>query len=912
MGRGFDPRGRSPSEPAGPPVRRPGPRAYLARVRVDPKALVRRLDPLCQRALESAVLLAVSRQHYEVTVEHVVRKLLDETEGDLPIVFRHFEVHPPRLVAAVEAVLEGMTRGNTGRPVFSPLLFTWIEDATLLATIEMGLDRVRSGHLLTALVERPGRTGIVDHTDELFKVDGDRLRRELLELAAGSSEESALRAPDAPLGAGALRAAGGSADEAALSRFTIDVTARARAGEIDPVRARDAEIRQMVDVLTRRRKNNPILIGEAGVGKTAVVEGFALRLVADDVPEPLRGTRILNLDLGLLQAGAGVKGEFENRLKEVLREVDAALVPTIVFIDEAHTLIGAGGPKGGTDAAQLLKPALARGELRTIAATTFSEYKKYIEKDPALERRFQPIVVEEPSVAEALVMLRGVRAKFEAHHGVHLLDEAVEAAVHLSDRFITGRHLPDKAVDLLDTACARVAVGQSSKPGALDDLERRLEALDTALAAMDQDATKAGVERPTEVAALEAERAEVDAERVALEKRWTRQRDAVAKVWAAQEAVAEAHGDRPKARKKLDAALRRLAKLQAKAALVHLHVDADVVAQVVSDWTGIPVGSMVKDEVTRLLHLERDLRRRVVGQDAALEAIATRLRAAKVGLAPPKQPLGVFLLVGPSGVGKTETGLALAELLFGGERFVVTVNMSEFMEKHTVSRLIGSPPGYVGYGEGGVLTEAVRHRPYSVVLLDEVEKAHPEVLNLFHQVFDKGMLADGEGRVVSFENTVIVMTSNLGTGLIERAFEQDEPPHAEALQGDLRQVLQQHFRPALLGRMTVVPYRTLSDDILRAILDLKVDRIRRRLAAEHGLSLKVTRAAKSAVLARCQDRASGARALDRVLDQTVLPRISQELLAHLAGGDVPSTVTLGATRNALTFRFGGGPPSPAR
>jgi type VI secretion system protein VasG len=903
-------------------------------VRVDPKALVRHLDAVARRALEDGVALAVARTHYEVTVEHVLRRLV-ESQGDLPLVLRHFDVHAGRILAALDEVLEGMKTGNTGRPVFSPLLFSWFEDAYLVAAVEQGAQEVRAGHLLLALLMRPGRSALLGHTDELDKIDVEALRRELPQIVAGSAEEprAAASGPGGP-GRAVPRGVDAAAEEA-LRRFTIDVTARAAAGAIDPVLARDAEIRQMIDVLTRRRKNNPILIGEAGVGKTAVVEGFALRVASDDVPEPLRGVRVLNLDLGLLQAGAGVKGEFENRIKQVIHEVETALVPTIVFIDEAHTLIGAGGPAGGSDAAQLLKPALARGQLRTIAATTLREYKKYIEKDAALERRFQPITVAEPSVADAIVMLRGVKAKFEAHHGVHVLDDAVRAAVELSDRYISGRQLPDKAVDLLDTACARVSVGQSSKPPQLDDLERRLAQLDTAIAAVERDEEVAMVVASADPVALRAERARLRDEHEALAVRWQQEREAVARVRERQRAVQEAASAAPdpapeppappratvaELRAALGQALAELGALQRERAMMHLHVDARVVARIVSDWTGIPVGNVLRDELTRLLELEDGLRRRVVGQDEAIGMLARRIRAAKAGLSPPQQPIGVFLLVGGSGVGKTETGLALAELLFGGERMVVTVNMSEFMEKHTVSRLIGSPPGYVGFGEGGVLTEAVRHHPYSVVLLDEVEKAHPEVMNLFHQVFDKGMLADGEGRVVDFKNTVLVMTSNLGTELIERelagrAAGSPGPDFGELIE-KLRPVLLQYFRPALLGRMTVVPYLPLPPEVLRTIIDMKLEKIGRRMAAEHGLRLEVTPAAREAILRRCDDPSSGARNIDHVLEQAVLPRISEEILSRMAAGEPLEVLTLGAgARQELTFTLGAagaGAPTRAR
>ncbi|MEZ4335663.1 MAG: type VI secretion system ATPase TssH [Sandaracinaceae bacterium] len=874
-------------------------------MRVDPKALVRRLNARCRVALENGVASTVQRTHYEVTPEHVLRQLVDDPGGDVAAIFKHYEVHTERVVAALEATLEAMRKGNTSRPVFSPFLFTWFEDAWLFASAELGAREVRSGHLLAALFARPGRTGIESHTDELDKIPADDLRRELEKIVEGTEEDvpslADAPAPSGRPGAAAARAAG----EEALARFTIDVTARAAAGEIDPVLARDHEIRQLMDVLTRRRKNNPILIGEAGVGKTAVVEGFALRVAHDDVPDALKGIRLLNLDLGLLTAGAGMKGEFENRLKQVIHEVRSATVPTIVFIDEAHTLIGAGGAAGGTDAAQLLKPALARGELRTIAATTFSEYKKYIEKDPALERRFQPITVAEPSVADATIMLRGVKTKFERHHGVHVLDAAVEAAVRLSDRYITGRLLLDKAVDLLDTACARVAVGQTATPAKLDDLTRRLATLDTAIAAIERDRTEALVERAEELAALEKERKRVERDHHALDKEWEQQKKAL-------ERVRERLAAEPPDEAALRDALEKLAATQGDDPLVHLHVDPPVVAQIVSDWTGVPLGNMVKDELAQLLSLEKDLQKRIVGQDAAIGTIARRIRASKASISPPHQPIGVFLLVGPSGVGKTETGLALASLLFGGERFVVTVNMSEFMEKHTVSRLIGSPPGYVGYGEGGVLTEAVRHRPYSVVLLDEVEKAHPDVMNLFHQVFDKGVLADGEGRVVDFKNTVIVMTSNLGTEAIEAAVGTGTSD-AHALVEAVRPVLLSRFKAALLGRMAVVPYLPLPAEVLRTIIDMKLGRIGERLLSEHGVRLRITAAAREAILARCDDPSSGARNIDHVLGESVLPRISEGLLARMTEGEIPERLTLGAKKNGeITLRFGEAPKRPKR
>ena len=691
---------------------------------------------------------------------------------------------------------------------------------------------------------------------------------------------------------------------------------------MDPVLGRDHEIRQMIDVLTRRRKNNPVVVGEAGVGKTAVVEGFAQRVAAGDVPSSLKGVRVRTLDLGLLQAGAGVKGEFENRLKAVIQEVQAATTPTILFIDEIHTLIGAGGAAGTGDAANLLKPPLARGELRTIGATTLSEYKKYIEKDAALERRFQPLHVDEPSPAVAVTMLRGVKEKFEQHHGVRVLDRAIEAACTLADRYISGRQLPDKAVDVLDTACARVAIGQSSKPGALDDLERKIANLNTAISALEEDAEHALDDRAEEHSKLKAERDETERMRAELHARWSRELEAVQGIRELQKELAEAKArsdapapgaggdgqaaqpprDPAELREKIEKATRELEAMQGETPLVQLHVGPKVIGQVVSDWTGIPAGKMMRDELAQVLALEDRLRERVVGQDQAIDAIARKIRASKAGLQAPSQPIGVFLLVGPSGVGKTEISTAIADLLFGGERFMVTVNMTEFMEKHSISKLIGSPPGYVGYGEGGVLTEAVRHRPYSVVLLDEIEKADPEVMNLFYQVFDKGTLADGEGRIVDFKNTVVMMGSNLASDLIMKAFESDEAPSSEKLIELIRPTLQKWLKPALLGRMTIVPFFPLGPEVMRLITDMKLRRVGKRLEESHGIAFEVSPAARDALARRCTDSESGARNIDHMIDQTILPQISLQLLEHMAAGQMPKRVMLGANDDG-DFRF---------
>ncbi|RJP32378.1 MAG: type VI secretion system ATPase TssH, partial [Phycisphaerales bacterium] len=734
---------------------------------------------------------------------------------------------------------------------------------------------------------------------------------------------------------------GGGVEGTALAQFTTDVTAKAEAGQIDPVFGRDAEIRQMIDIFGRRRKNNPILVGEPGTGKTAIVEGLALRIVGGDVPPSLQGVKLITLDLGLLQAGASVKGEFENRLKNVIKEIKASETPVITFIDEAHTLIGAGGPAGGGDAANLLKPALARGELRTVAATTWAEYKKYFEKDAALERRFQLVRCEEPSVEVATVMLRGLKDKYEKHHKVVILDEAVSEAAALSNRYISGRFLPDKAVDLLDTAAARVASSLTTRPAALETVDRDLGHLDTAIRAVERDfAAGAILDGEARLDEMHKAREALVAKREQLEQKWQAEIAAVRKfhelrgrlpAFAGRDADGRAAGDgktagggdgdgkagtKPAApaaavdeaalRVEIDRAAKEIEAAQGESPMVYAQVDAAAVASVVADWTGIPVGNMVKDEIEATLHMEERLRARVVGQDHAIAVIADKLRTSKSGLGNPDQPLGVFLCVGPSGVGKTETALCVAELLFGGERFTVTINMSEFMEKHTVSQLKGSPPGYVGYGEGGVLTEAVRQRPYSVVLLDEVEKAHPDVMNLFYQVFDKGTLADGEGRVINFRNTVVFMTSNIGTDVIQGICESGEEFGIETLKESIYPQLREHFKPALLARMNIVPYLTIGPEVMKMIARLKVGKLARRLRQAHDMELEVTDAAYDQIASRCDQVDVGARNVDHILDQSILPKLSRLLLEQMTHETMPAKATIDADQaGEFAFEFSG-------
>jgi type VI secretion system protein VasG len=851
------------------------------------KSLFRRLNRYCTRSLEAAAGQCVSRGHYDVCVEHVLAQLLEDSTCDICAILRHFEIESARVQKNLQRILESLKSGNSGRPMFSPRLLDWIEESWVIGSVDLNLTEIRSGVLLAALVRNFGRYFAGEELHSLESIRLEELQRRFFEITAGSSEHTTAQAKTA------ASAAVPTADTA-LGKFTIDFTARAHAGEIDPVLGRDREIRQMIDILARRRKNNPIVVGEAGVGKTAVVEGLALRIVQDDVPLVLKDVRLISLDLGLLQAGAGVRGEFENRLKSVIAEVKASPKPIVLFIDEAHTLIGAGGAPGGGDAANLLKPALARGELRTIAATTWSEYKKYFEKDAALARRFQPVVLEEPSADDAVTILRGLREKYEQSHKVHILDEAVVAASHLSSRYISGRQLPDKAVDLLDTAAARVKIGLNSRPDELEFKQTGIRTLERERDALERDA-KAGAAVATEtLSQLDKKIASEKEQCQELETRWKIERDAAEHVISLREQLYEAKNSQDAASLKaeLEQARAALEKARSGNALVSLDVNPDIIAKVVADWTGIPVGKMIKDEARTILNLRSRMAERIKGQDDALEMLARGIRAAKAGLSNPSTPIGVFLFVGPSGVGKTEAALTLADTLFGGERFTVTVNMSEFQEKHTVSRLIGSPPGYIGFGEGGVLTEAVRQRPYSVVLMDEVEKADPEVMNLFYQVFDKGRLSDGEGRLIDFKNTVIIMTSNLGTDLITAmGAEQPRPPVEEVIAA-IRPVLSRHFKPALLARMTIVPFYPIAKDAMKAIVELKLGQLGKRLLQNHAIVLEYPPQVVEQIAHRCTEVETGARNIDHMMQGALLPKISSEILEKMAEGNLPEKMEI--------------------
>ena len=871
-------------------------------VSVDIKSLLRRMNSYCTNSLEGAAGLCVSRTHYEVTVEHMMTKLLEDQQADLSLILRHFEIDAGRFRKALSDSLEIYKTGNAAKPVFSPLLLEWMQEAWLTASVDLDEARIRSGALLLSFLNHPHQFANGGYVDLLGEISRDALMSGFWDMVKGSSEKT-IRTTEEE----GVAAAPGEAT--ALKRFCTDFTEKAAAGEIDPVFGRDREIRQMVDILARRRKNNPIVVGEAGVGKTAVVEGLALRVVEGDVPELLSDVSIVGLDMGLLQAGAGMKGEFENRLKSVMNDIKASEKPIILFIDEAHTLIGAGGTAGMSDAANLLKPALARGELRTVAATTWSEYKKYFEKDAALARRFQLVKLDEPSEEIAKLILRGLKEKYEAAHNVVVRDDAIEAAAEMSSRYISGRQLPDKAVDLLDTSAARVKVLLSAKPDVVEDQERRIQALTRELDAIARD-KQHGIDVDTErVETLTGEKGELEKRLEETRKRWLEEQALANRVIEIRKRLVEASQageDIETIKAELDQSSEALEKIQGDAPLVRTEVDPDVVAKVVSDWTGIPLGKVMRDEARNIINLEENLQQRIKGQDEALGVIAQTVKAAKSGLKDPNQPLGVFLLVGPSGVGKTETGLAVADLLFGGEGFMVTINMSEFQEKHTVSRLIGSPPGYVGYGEGGVLSEAVRQRPYSVVLLDEVEKGHPEVMNLFYQVFDKGMLADGEGREIDFKNTVIFLTSNLATDVVTEMCSGEEPPPLEVFGSAIRPILSNHFKPALLARMNVIPYKILSPDILKDIVMLKLNKLVARMNQTHKIGLSYSPAVVDQIAARCTEVETGARNIDYIMNGSVMPRMSQEILTYMMTGEMPSAVTLDLDENGgFTVVFGG-------
>ena len=876
-------------------------------VAIDLKSLISRLDEHCRRALEAAAGLTMSRTHYNVEIEHWLMKLAEGTDTDFAAIFRQYDVDHGRFVVDLNKALDKMKTGNSRAPSLSPEIVDLGKQAWLLASVEHGLSRIRSGHLLWALLadETLARRAR-EASGQLMKIQPETLKRDLLSVTSNSiAAQTAPSAVDGPTpeaggGDGVVRPAG----SAALDQFTQDLTAKARAGKIDPVLGRDFEIRQAIDILTRRRQNNPILTGEAGVGKTAVVEGLAIKIAEGDVPESMKNVTLRTLDLALLQAGAGMKGEFEQRLKGVIDEVKASPKPIIIFIDEAHTLIGAGGQAGQNDAANLLKPALARGELRTIAATTWAEYKKYFEIDAALTRRVQGVKVEEPSEPMAIAMIRGLTATLEKHHKTRILDEAICEAVRLSARFIPSRQLPDKAISLIDTACARVAMSQAAVPAPIEDRRRRIDLIDTELGILDRELSTGGAHE-ARIAEITEEKLKTQNELAALEIRFETEKKLAGDIWTVRTKIEskEDTGDKTVLRAELNKLNEELKTLQGENPLIFPVVDGQAVAEIVESWTGIPAGRMQSDEIHTVLKLKEAMEARIVGQPHALEAVAQAIRTSRAKLTDPRKPIGVFLMVGTSGTGKTETALTLANLLYGGEQNLTTINMTEFKEEHKVSLLMGSPPGYVGYGEGGILTEAVRRRPYSVILLDEMEKAHPGVQDVFFQVFDKGNMKDGEGRDIDFKNTVLIMTSNAGTDLIDKLFADPETaPDASGLAEALRPELMKYFKPAFLGRVTIVPYFPLSEEVIKQIVKLQLNKIGKRVKDAYRAEFSYDPELVDTIAARCKESSSGARNVENILSRTLLPELSAEVLSRLAAGEAIDRVSVGIAPEG-SFRY---------
>ncbi|WP_353516782.1 type VI secretion system ATPase TssH [Vibrio parahaemolyticus] len=865
-------------------------------ININLSSLIQRLHPIAKVALEDAAALAVSEKANEVQIEHYLLSLLERPNSDFDVLLSHFDCSENLLRQSVRSTLDTNAKGNGSKPVFSALLIEWLQESWLVSSLDLSETQIRSGALLLTLVSNPLRYGQHGYASILEAVNPDSLKRNFAELTSYSIEAQVATSEKTQA----------REDGSALSKFTTDFTGKAREGEIDPVFCRDQEIRQIVDILARRRKNNPIAVGEPGVGKTAVVEGLALKIVQGDVPDNLKGVELYGLDMGLLQAGASVKGEFEKRLNAVLDEVKNSPTPIILFIDEAHTLVGGGNQAGGSDAANLLKPALARGEVKTIAATTWSEYKKYFEKDPALARRFQLVKLDEPSPEQAALIIRGLRPAYEKSHNVYVRDDAITAAAALSARYISGRQLPDKAIDVLDTACARVNISLNAIPASVETLQQELAAQQRELEALERDALQQTGDKhslaniPDLKLAMETTKEELAEQEV----QWHKEKEQIQEMIALRSRLHElvfgkvneeelvvdedseqdvspyTEMDEEAVRIAISACQEQLDAIRNGNSLVHFEVGPDEVSHVISDWTGIPMGKMLQDEAETTLKLKESLTQSIKGQEYAIDALSEGIQTAKAGLGNPDAPTGVFLLVGPSGVGKTETARAIADQMFGGERFMTTINMSEFQEKHTVSRLIGSPPGYVGYGEGGMLTEAVRQRPYSVVLLDEVEKADPEVLNLFYQVFDKGTLNDGEGRTIDFKNTLIIMTSNLATHEIESLVHQSKDIDANIIAEAIRPTLNQHFKPALLARMSVLPFVPLSDEAMTEIIHHKLNKVSQRLQSHHKLSLSYEESLVDFVLGNCRLAETGARNIDAVINRQLLPQLSTQLLVH--------------------------------
>jgi type VI secretion system protein VasG len=879
-------------------------------------ALFGKLNVVAYKAIESATVFCKLRGNPYVEMVHWFHQILQRPDGsDLHAITRHFELDAARLAQDFIEALDRLPRGASSISDLSAHMEDSTERAWVWASLKFGATRIRTGHLLVAMLKTPGLKGqVAAMSRELAKINADTLVENLAKVTAGSPEEM-LSPVEGPFTSGAQpgEASGALAPaqmgkQEALERFTVDLTEQARRGEIDPVVGREVEIRQIIDILMRRRQNNPILTGEAGVGKTAVAEGFALRIASGDVPPPLARVSLRALDVGRLQAGASMKGEFEQRLRQVIDEVQASTTPIVLFIDEVHTLVGAGGAAGTGDAANLLKPALARGSLRTIGATTWAEYKKHIEKDPALTRRFQPVKIDEPCESRALLMMRGVVSAMEKHHRVMVLDDALRAAVKLSHRYIPERQLPDKSISLLDTACARVAISQHATPPEVEDCLKAMDALRTEVEILQREAA-VGLDNAQRRAVVSGELQSLSERLAELKRAWSAQKTLVDEILELrgrlrEEIPSRSEHEQADALARLQQLQTELAVLQGERPLILPSVDERVVAAVVATWTGIPVGRMVKDDIAAVLDLDNVLGRRVIGQDHSLQMISRRVQTARAGLENPGKPVGVFLLAGPSGVGKTETALALAEALYGGEHNVITVNMSEFQEAHTVSTLKGAPPGYVGYGQGGVLTEAVRRKPHSVVLLDEVEKAHPDVHEIFFQVFDKGQMEDGEGQLIDFRNTLIILTTNIGTDLIAGLCKHPRSrPDPEEVAAALRKPLLQAFPAALLGRLVVIPYYPLNDAMLGRIVRLQLDRVVTRMRQNHSIELFYDDAVVSLIAARCTEPESGGRMIDAILTNTLLPQIGRELLLRISAGTTTERVTVGVEAELFHSRF---------
>lgn len=885
-------------------------------ITVDLKSLVGKLNEASRNALEGAAGLCLARTHYNVEIEHWLLKLLEIPDSDLIAILEKFDINLGTLTQDLNRELDRIKAGNTRAPALSPSIVDLAKSAWMLASIEYGHPEATSAHILAALMLDDNlRRSTEASSGELKKIPPESLR-DTLRAVVGTTSESANRAGIGDTSASTSDGTGTPSKSPALDKFTVNLTEAAKQGKIDAVLGRDEEIRQIIDILIRRRQNNPILTGEAGVGKTAVVEGFALRIVSGDVPDPLKNVTIRSLDLGLLQAGASVKGEFENRLKSVISEVKSSPEPIIMFIDEAHTMIGAGGKEGQGDAANLLKPALARGELRTIAATTWAEYKKYFERDPALTRRFQVVKIEEPSEEKAINMMRAISVMLQNHHGVRIMDEAIVDSVRLSSRYITARQLPDKSVSLLDTACARVALSQSATPAQVEDTRRRIEQCETNIVSLEREnATLGNCEE--HIAELKAEQTRLEAQLKTQEAQWQEEQiqvehihqlqkqieeDFVAQKLSEKELAKEAapkvlkQDERETIKAKLHEAMSTLETLQGDSPMIQVNVGSQAIAEVVANWTGIPVGKMVSDEIHSILNLQDRLGERVIGQQHALDAIAQTIRTSRAGLTDPRKPIGVFFMVGSSGVGKTETALAISDILYGGPQNITTINMSEFKEEHKVSMLLGSPPGYVGYGEGGVLTEAVRRKPYSVVLLDEMEKAHPGVQDIFYNLFDKGTIKDGEGRDIDFRNTIIIMTSNAGEEHIRAiCAASEELPEPDVLLDNFRPELLKYFKPAFLGRSTVIPYYPLGDDDLLKICKINMQRIEKRVRGHYNADFTYHEDVMLHIVARSQEVDTGARNIENILSRTLLPELASECLSRMANGDDISKIHVGTS-----------------